>query len=158
MAEHVQRLEVGAVGARLLNRSDTVEHAGIVVGVNGIAQSAFRGFPAEDPGVNRQLQIVRNYSAVSGACMLTRREVFKRAGGFDERLSGKLADVDLCLKMRREGYLIIYTPFAKLYWHEADTDNLDESGEAMMGQRWADVLERDPYMTQIFLASAPISR
>jgi O-antigen biosynthesis protein len=145
MAEHVQRLEVGAVGARLLNRNGTVEHAGIVVGVNGIAQSAFRGFPAEHPGVNRQLQIVRNYSAVSGACMLTRREVFKRAGGFDERLSGTLADVDLCLKMRREGYLIIYTPFAKLYWHETEPDKLDESGEAIMRQRWADVLERDPY-------------
>jgi GT2 family glycosyltransferase len=145
MAEHVQRLEVGAVGARLLNQRGTVEHAGIVVGVNGIAQPAFRGFPAEHPGVNRQLQIVRNCSAVSGASMLTRREVFKRAGGFDERLSGTLADVDLCLKMRRAGYLIIYTPFAKLYWHEMQPDKLDASTEAIMRQQWADVLERDPY-------------
>src|SRR5207248_11391501 len=145
MAEHVQRLEVGAVGARLLNRRGTVEHAGIVVGVNGIAQSAFRGFPAEHPGVNRQLQLVRNYSAVSGACMLTRREVFKRAGGFDERLSGTLADVDLCLKMRRAGYLVIYTPFAKLYWHKTKPYKLDDSTEAIMRQQWADILERDPY-------------
>jgi O-antigen biosynthesis protein len=145
MAEQIQRSEVGAVGARLLNRTDTVEHAGIVVGVNGIAQSAFRGFPAEHPGVNRQLQIVRNYSAVSAACMLTRREVFKRAGGFDERLSGTLADVDFCLKMRRAGYLIIYTPFAKLYWHDAQPDKLDDSTEAIMRQQWADILERDPY-------------
>ena len=145
MAEHVQRLEVGAVGARLLNRRGSVEHAGIVVGVKGTAQPAFRGFPAEHPGVNRQLQIVRNCSAVSGASMLTRREVFKRAGGFDERLSGTLADVDLCLKMRRAGYLIIYTPFAKLYWHEMQPDKLDSSTEAIMRQQWADVLERDPY-------------
>jgi GT2 family glycosyltransferase len=145
MAEHVQRSGVGAVGARLLNRKGTVEHAGIVVGVNGIAQWAFRGFPAEHPGVNRQLQIVRNYSAVSGGCMLTRREVFKRAGGFDERLSGTLADVDLCLKLRRAGYLIIYTPFAKLYWHETQPDELDDSNEAIMRQQWADILERDPY-------------
>ena len=145
MAEHIQRSEVGAVGARLLNRSGTVEHAGIVVGVNGIAQSAFRGFPGEHPGVNRQLQLVRNYSAVSGACMLTRREVFKRAGGFDERLSGTLADVDLCLKMRSAGYLIIYTPFAKLYWHETRPDKPDDSTEAIMRRQWADALKHDPY-------------
>src|SRR5205814_9938860 len=82
MAEHVQRPETGAVGPRLVNPGGTVEHAGLVLGVNGIAQSAFRGFPAEDPGVNRQLQMTRNYSAVSGACLLMRREVFQGIGGF----------------------------------------------------------------------------
>jgi O-antigen biosynthesis protein len=145
MAEHVQRPEVGAVGARLLNRSGTVEHAGIVVGVNGAAQPAFRGCAAEDPRTNRQSQVTRNCSALSSACMLTRREVFKQVSGFDERLSGTLADVDLCLKMRREGYLIIYTPFAKLYWHETHPDKLNDRSEAIMRQRWADVLECDPY-------------
>ena len=77
--------------------------------------------------------------------MLARREVFNQVSGFDERLSGTLADVDLCLKMRREGYLIIYSPFAKLYWHEMQPDKLDPSTEAIMRQQWADVLERDPY-------------
>jgi GT2 family glycosyltransferase len=77
--------------------------------------------------------------------MLTRREVFQQVGGFDESLSSALADVDLCLKIRREGYLIIYTPLAKLYWHETQPDKLDASSEAIMRQRWADVLERDPY-------------
>ena len=94
-----------------------IEHAGLVLGVNGIAQSAFHGFPAEHPGVNRQLQMVRNYSAVSGACMLTRRDVFQQIGGFDETLSHEFAEVDLCLKMRRAGYLIVYTPLAKLCWN-----------------------------------------
>jgi GT2 family glycosyltransferase len=145
MAEHIQRPEVGAVGARLLNPNDTIEHAGIVLGVDGIAQPAFRGFPAEHPGVNRQLQVTRNCSAVSSACMLTRREIFQQAGGFDESLSGALADVDLCLKMRRAGHLIVYTPFAKLYWHEAQPDRVDTSGEAIMHQRWGGVLQRDPY-------------
>ena len=88
MAEHVQRPETGAVGPRLINPGGTIEHAGLVLGVNGIAQSAFRGFPAEHPGVNRQLQMTRNYSAVSGACLLMRREVFQEIGGFDEKLSG----------------------------------------------------------------------
>jgi O-antigen biosynthesis protein len=145
MAEHVQRPDVGAVGARLINPNGTIEHAGLVLGVNGIAQSAFHGFPAEHPGVNRQLQMVRNYSAVSGACMLTRRDIFQQIGGFDETLSGALAGVDFCLKIRRAGYLIVYTPLAKLCWDASSGDELDTSSEAVMRQRWSNVLERDPY-------------
>jgi GT2 family glycosyltransferase len=144
MAEHVQRPETGAVGPRLVNPGGTIEHAGLVLGVNGIAQSAFHGFPADHPGVNRQLQMTRNYSAVSGACLLMRREVFQRMGGFDEKLSGVLADVDLCLKMRRAGYFIVYTPMAKLCWHGVSGRN-DVLGEAVMHERWSHVLERDPY-------------
>ena len=132
MAEHIQRPEVGAVGARLLDPNDTIQHAGLVLGVNGIAQPAFRGFPAEHPGANRQLQITRNCSAVSGACMLTRRDVLQEVGGFDESLPESLADVDLCLKMRRAGYLIVYTPFAKLYWHAPQHDRIDPRGDAIM--------------------------
>ncbi len=145
MAEHVQRPEVGAVGARLINPNGTIEHAGLVLGANGIAQSAFYGFPAEHPGVNRQLRMVRNYSAVSGACMLTRRDIFQQIGGFDEALSHEFAEIDLCLKMRRAGYLIVYTPFAKLYWNALAAEKPDFTGEAIMRQRWSDVLERDPY-------------
>jgi GT2 family glycosyltransferase len=145
MAEYLQRPETGAVGARLVNSDDTIEHAGIVLGVNGIAQSAFRGFPAEDPGVNRQLQMTRNYSAVSGACLLVRREVFQQIGGFDEQLSGVLGDVDLCLKMRDAGYLIVYTPLAKLRWSPSPSELIDPSSELIIRQRWSGVLERDPY-------------
>jgi GT2 family glycosyltransferase len=145
MAEHIQRSEVGAVGARLLNPNDTIEHAGIVLGVNGIAQPAFRGFPAEHPGANRQLQITRNCSAVSGACMLTRRDVLQEVGGFDESLPESLADVDLCLKMQCADYLIVYTPFAKLYWHAPQHDRIDARGDAIMRERWPDILQRDPY-------------
>ena len=148
MVEHVQRPEVGAVGARLLYPDDTIQHAGVVLGVGGIAQHAFRGFGAEDPGVNRQLQVTRNYSSVTGACLMTRREVFEEVGGFDEaRLPVTFNDVDLCLKMRRAGYLIVYTPFAKLYHHESATRR--RSVEALetdvMRERWPDLLERDPY-------------
>src|SRR5262249_44711057 len=145
MAEHVQRPKVGAVGARLLNSRGTVEHAGIVVGVNGTSQPAFCGFPAEDPGTNRQLQTTRNCSAGSSACMLRRREVFEQVGGFDEGLSGALADVDLCLKIQRADYLIVYTPFAKLYWHATHDDKKDADGDAILRQRWTKALERDPY-------------
>ena len=145
MAEHVQRADVGAVGARLLSPNGTIEQAGIVVGLNNTAQPAFHAFPAEHPGTNRQLQVTRNCSAVSSACMLTRREVLQQTGGFDESLGGTLADVDLCLKMRRAGHLIVYTPFAKLCWHEAPSDEIDVKSEAIMRERWADVLQNDPY-------------
>ncbi len=145
MAEHVQRPEVGAVGGRLINPNGTIEHAGLVLGVNGIAQSAFHGFPAEHPGVNRQLRMTRNYSAVSSGCSLIRREVFQKVGGFDKALPRRFADVDLCLKIRRVGYLIVYTPLAKLIG-EAPTSETDViGGEAIIRQRWSDVLERDPY-------------
>ena len=74
-----------------------------------------------------------------------RREVFQQFGGFDEKLSGGLADVDLCLKMRGAGYLIVYTPVAKLRWDPPPSEGVDASAEAIMRQRWCDVLKRDPY-------------
>jgi len=148
MVEHVQRPEVGAVGARLLYPDGSVQHAGVVLGVGGIAEHAFRGFGGEDPGVCRQLQLTRNYSAVTGACLLTRREVFDEVGGFDEkRLPVTFNDVDLCLKMRRAGYLIVYTPFAKLYHHESATRHRSaEPRETdVIRERWPDLLVHDPY-------------
>ncbi len=148
MAEHVQRPEVGAVGARLLYPNDTVQHAGVVLGVGGIAEHAFRHFPAEAPGVSRQLQVTRNYSSVTGACLMTRRDVFEEVGGFDEeRLPVTFSDVDLCLKMRRAGYLIVYTPFAKLYHHESASRrrSVEALETEVMRERWPEYLERDPY-------------
>ena len=145
MGEHVQRPEVGAVGARLINTNGTIEHAGLVLGVNGIAQSAFHGFPAEHPGVNRQLRMTRNYSAVSSGCILIRREVFQKVGGFDKALPRRFADVDFCLKVRRAGYLIVYTPLAKLIGAAPASEAHDISGEAIIRQRWSEVIERDPY-------------
>ena len=148
MAEHIQRPEVGAVGPRLLYPDDSVQHAGVVVGVGGIAEHAFRGFPAEAPGVCRQLQVTRNYSAVTGACLLTRREVFNKVRGFDEaHLPVTFSDVDLCLKIRRAGYLIVYTPFAKLYHHESQSRRpaVEPLETEVMRERWRALLEDDPY-------------
>jgi GT2 family glycosyltransferase len=74
-----------------------------------------------------------------------RRDVFQQIGGFDQNLSSVLADVDLCLKIRRAGYLIVYTPLAKLCWDPSPPERSDASAEVIMRQRWSDVLERDPY-------------
>jgi GT2 family glycosyltransferase len=158
MAEHVQRPEVGAVGARLLNPNGGGEQAGMVVGLTKTVRTAFHGFLAEDLGTNRQLRVTRNCGAVSRACMLTRREVFQQAGGFDEGVEGTLADVDLCLKMRRAEYLIVYNSLAKLYWYEAPRDEIDVKGEAIVRERWATVCGVIPITIQIFLANGPISR
>ena len=145
MSEHVQRPEVGAVGPRLISSNHTIDQAGVVVGVDGFAQPAFHGFAAEDPGVCRQLQITRNCSAVSGACLLARREVFQEMSGFDEQLPDAWLGIDLCLKMRRAGYLVVYTPFAKLYHHASnDAHQIDHSAE-IMRERWAGFPEKDPY-------------
>jgi len=88
---------------------------------------------------------------------VTRRDVFQEIGGFDESLPDVFADIDLCLKMRRAGYLIVYTPFAKLYKHEPRAEKIDMGNEGIMRERWPDVVQRDPYYMQIFLANAPIS-
>ena len=148
MAEHVQRPEVGAVGARLLFRDETIQHAGVILGVRGMVKHAFYRFPAESPGVCRQLQITRNYSAVTAACLLTRRDVFQEVGGFDEeRLPVIFNDVDLCLKMRQAGYLIVYTPFAKLYHDQSASRraSVEPSEAAVLRERWPEYMERDPY-------------
>jgi GT2 family glycosyltransferase len=148
MAEHVQRPKIGAVGARLIFRDDTIQHAGVVLGVRGMAKHAFCGLPAESPGVCRQLQMTRNYSAVTAACLLTRREVFQEVGGFDEEnLPVIFNDVDLCLKMRQAGYLIVYTPFAKLYHDESATrrTSVEPREAAILRARWPEIVERDPY-------------
>jgi len=149
MAGQIQRPEIGAVGARLLYPDNTIQHAGVVLGVDGIGTHAFQGFPADDPGVNRQLQVVRNYSAVTGACLLSRRDVFNQVGGFDEeQLPVTFNDVDLCLKIGRAGYRIVYTPFARLYHNESASRRRTqvEGPEALViRERWGDVLQRDPF-------------
>jgi GT2 family glycosyltransferase len=148
MAEHIQRPDVGAVGARLIFRDETIQHAGVVLGVRGLAKHAFCGFPAEAPGVCRQIQMGRNYSAVTAACLLTKRDLFQEVGGFDEeRLPVIFNDVDLCLKMRQAGYLIVYTPFAKLIHEESATRraSVEPPEAAILRERWPEAVTRDPY-------------
>ncbi len=152
MAEHVQRPEIGAVGAQLISPAGAVQEAGMVIGVGeSVTQPALRGLPAEGNRANRQLLVTRNCSAVSTACLLTRRDVFEEAGGFDESLRGALADADFCLRIRRAGYRIVYTPFARLYLHAEDqTDGIDSKCEAILRRRWPGSLDADPYYNPNF--------
>ncbi len=148
MLEHAQREDVGAVGAKLLYPDGRIQHAGVVVGVGGLAVHAFRLWPAEPTGPLRLADVLRNCSAVTAACMMVRRGVFDEAGGFDERLRVVFNDVDLCLRIRRAGYRIVYTPLALLTHYEgASRGRLHPiQEEKLFRQRWAEVLGGvDPY-------------
>lgn len=147
MLEHAQRREVGVVGARLIYGNDTIQHAGVVLGVGGTANHAFRHLPRDAHGYRGWLAVVRNYSAVTGACLMTRRELFAEVGGFDERLPVAYNDVDYCLRVRARGLYVVYTPFASLYHYESTTRGSlhPPADEALTRERWAAVIERDPF-------------
>lgn len=148
MLEQAQRLEVGAVGARLLYPDRRIQHAGLVLSAVRPPAHAFRFQRPDEPGYHSFADVVRNCSAVTGACMMIRRRVFEEIGGFDPRFRLAYNDVDLCLRLRRKGYVIVYTPFAVLYHHESATRGtlhpLDE--EALYRQLWGEMISQgDPY-------------
>jgi GT2 family glycosyltransferase/glycosyltransferase involved in cell wall biosynthesis len=111
--------EVGVVGAKLLFPDGAIQHAGVVVGLEGFAGHPFAGMPEGAHTAYGCSEWYRNFSAVTGACMLIRRELFERVGGFDEQLTLCGNDVALCLSVRELGYQILYTPFARLRHHES---------------------------------------
>jgi O-antigen biosynthesis protein len=126
MMEHMIREEVAAVGAKLLYYDNTIQHAGVVMGITNTCGHAFRHFPADHPGYFSQLQVVRNCSAVTAACMLVKKAIFQEVGGFDQKnLPVSFNDVDLCLKILDKGYLIVWTPYAVLY-HEEHSSRGDD--------------------------------
>ncbi|MBE0428408.1 MAG: glycosyltransferase family 2 protein [Thermoleophilia bacterium] len=160
MLQHAQRKEVGAVGALLLYPDDTIQHAGIVVGLGGTAGHVHHGISVEDPEYAGVMRVARNYSAVTGACLMVKKDLFFRVNGFDEKdFSIAFNDVDLCLKLRELGYLIVYTPYAKLYHHESVSRGYDmEMAESnperyekfteeqnRLREKWAHVIMHDPY-------------
>lgn len=148
MLEHAQRPEVGTVGAKLLYPDGRIQHAGVVLGIGGVANHAFRYLPGGTPNSFGFADAVRNCSAVTAACMMVPRRVFEAVGGFDERFRVAFNDVDLCLRIRQSGYLIVYTPFALLYHHEgASRGKLHPSeDEELMWRLWGQAIRAgDPY-------------
>ncbi|MBI3250106.1 MAG: glycosyltransferase [Deltaproteobacteria bacterium] len=148
MLEHAQREEVGAVGAKLLYPNDTIQHAGVVLGHGGVAGHAFWYLPAEDGGYFDLPHLIRDYSAVTAACLMMRKSVFAEVGGFDEQLRVAFNDIDLCLRVREKGYRNIYTPYAVLYHLESATRKKlhPMSDERFFRQRWGQLIEAgDPY-------------
>jgi GT2 family glycosyltransferase len=154
MVSHVIQPGVGAVGAKLLYPDGRVQHAGVVVGLGGVAGHSHKYFPGSDFGYFCRLQLTYNVSCVTAACMLMPRKVFQEVHGFDDvNLTIAFNDVDLCLKIRKAGYSIVWTPYAELYHHESASRGSDETPENIeratqekehMKQRWGDILLQDP--------------
>ena len=150
-----RRSEVGAVGCLLCYGNNTVQHGGVIIGIGGIAGHAHKHFFCDEHGYFGRLHVVQNLSAVTAACMLVRKSVFDEVGGFTEELSHAFNDVDLCLKIRKKGYLIVYTPFARLYHYESISRGFENSSGKRerftrelkyMQERWHDELKKgDPY-------------
>lgn len=146
--------EVGCVGAKLLYPDGRLQHAGIAIGLGGVAGHAHRFEPKNAPGYLGRLRTAHEVSAVTAACLLVRREVFDQVGGLDEELQVAFNDVDFCLKLRAAGYLNIWTPFAELIHHESVSRGRDFTPTkakrfadeyATMQRRWGAVLLNDPY-------------
>ena len=155
-----QRSDVGAVGAKLYYPDDTIQHAGVGIGIRGVADHLHRNADRDSSGYMNRLSYVQNLSAVTAACMLIPRSVWKKVGGLDEAFKVAFNDVDLCMRIRKENYLIIWTPFAELYHYESKSRGYEDTPEKkkrftseknLFFERWGKELkEGDPYYNPNF--------
>jgi len=156
MLEFSQREDVGVVGAKLYYPDDTVQHAGVIIGIGGIAGHAHKHFLRSDAGYFSRLDLVQNLSAVTAACFMVKREIFEEVDGLNENeLKIAFNDVDFCLRIREKGYLNIYTPYCEAYHHESISRGVEDTFEKQerflnevtyMQKRHKDILqEGDPY-------------
>ena len=154
MASQAMRPGVGAVGAMLYYPDDTIQHAGVVLGVWGVANHFYTGQPRGYPGHGGRARVAQNLSAVTAACLLVRRDRYNEVGGLDaENLPVAFNDIDFCLRLREAGYMNVWTPFAELYHHESASRGSDETGAKRarfvaeveyMQRRWDGLLQNDP--------------
>ncbi|MCD8106287.1 MAG: glycosyltransferase family 2 protein [Lachnospiraceae bacterium] len=150
-----QREDTAAVGAKLCYPDDQVQHAGVVIGLGNFAGHVLSSSPRHADGYFGRLRAIQDISAVTAACMLVKRQVFEEIGGFDEDFVVSLNDVDLCLRMREKGYLIVMDPNVELYHYESKSrgyENTPEKQERFkqeilrFRERWKELLDRgDPY-------------
>ena len=148
MLQHAMRASVGVVGAKLFYPNETIQHAGVILGIGGIAGHAHKYLPRHSMGYCLSLLDTKNYSAVTGACMMVPKRVFDEVEGFDEEnLLVSFNDVDLCLRLRERGYLCVWTPWAELYHHESASRgyHVDTKEALYMQKRWSTLIDNDPY-------------
>ena len=155
MLGYCMRDDVGIVGARLYYPDDTIQHAGVIVGIGGVAGHCFTNMPKEGPGYFARAFCAQDYSAVTAACMMVKRSVFEEVNGFDEKLKVAFNDIDFCLRVRETGKLVVYNPYAELYHYESKSRGQDDTEEKedrfnseidLMQLRWQKILtEGDPY-------------
>jgi GT2 family glycosyltransferase len=154
LVAHAVRPGVGAVGAKLLYEDETIQHAGVVLGIGGIAGHVHRFLGKDSPGYGHRAVLVQNLSAVTGACLVVRKALYEEVGGLNEvDLVVALNDVDFCLKLAKAGYRNVFTPYAQLYHHESLSRGRDDTPQkhavflresSYMKRVWASWLTRDP--------------
>ena len=154
MAGQAQRKSIGAVGAFLFYPDRTLQHAGLILGIVGPANHAHRYAHDDSPGYFGRLLIVANYAAVTGACLMVKKQLFIEAGGLDEDLAVAYNDVDFCLRLLKMGYRNVVLPQVRLFHHESRSRGSDRTGNnrvrlgheaGIMKKRWAEMIQNDPY-------------
>lgn len=155
MLGYCQREDVGAVGARLYYEDGTIQHAGVVIGFGGIAGHAFVGLSEEEGLYQSRTKVACDYSAVTAACLMTKRSVYDQVGGLEEGFKVAFNDIDFCMKIRQTGKLVVYNANAKLYHYESKSRGLEDTPEKverfnreirLFHERWPEILEKgDPY-------------
>lgn len=124
-----QRDEVGATGAKLYYPDDTIQHAGVVLGVLTLAGHSFKNQPRETPGYFGRACYQQDLTACTAACLMVKKSVYEEIGGFDEKFAVAFNDIDLCMRIRQKGYLITFTPFAELYHYESKSRGIEDTPE-----------------------------
>lgn len=155
MVSYAIRKEIGCVGAKLYYSNDTIQHAGVICSLGGVAGHSHKHFDRHHPGYFYRLKLPQTLSAVTAACLLIRKEVFEEVQGLDEEnLKVAFNDVDFCLRVRAAGYRNMWTPYAELYHYESISRGAEDSPEKIrrfqseinfMKSRWSEILDRDPY-------------
>lgn len=155
MVGYSLREGVGPVGARLLYPSGTLQHGGVILGINGVAGHACKGQPRSDPGYWNRVITPCTVSAVTAACMVVKRDLFEKIGGFDEiNLAVAFNDIDFCLRASQSGCRAVYVPYAELYHWESVSRGYEDTPEKIrrferetsyMKRKWGDILSNDPY-------------
>lgn len=154
MVSHALRPEVGAVGAKLLYPDNTIQHAGVVLGLFGTADHVFKGIGGNESGYQDRAMLTQSYMAVTGACLVVRKSLYLAVGGLNELdLPVACNDIDFCLKLVESGYLNVWTPYAVLFHHESVSRGLEDTKlkqlraakeVAYMHQRWGRLIKKDP--------------
>ncbi len=162
MLMYAQREDIGAVGAKLYYGDNTIQHAGIILGMgaDGVAGHAHYRQPKENLGYMGRLYYAQNLTAVTAACMMVRKSVYEKMHGLSEEFAVAYNDVDFCMRLRRAGYLIVFTPYAELYHYESKTRGYEDNSERqnrfknevnLFKKKWKKELEAgDPYFNPNF--------
>ena len=154
MVSQALRPAIGCVGAKLLYGDNLVQHAGVILGIGGVAGHAHKYFDADDAGYFSRLHLVQNMSAVTAACLTVEKSVYQMAGGLNEKeLKIAFNDVDFCLRVQSLGLRNLWTPYAMLYHHESQSRGREDTPEKQarfsreakyMKEKWGEVLVSDP--------------